>query len=200
MNEPVLNKEEQIRQEVIQTARELFQQYGFYKTTIEDIARAMKKGKSTLYYYYKSKDEIFEAVVTNEITGVFNEIRDAVEKCHSAEEKLRIYFLTAVHSIHDKILLYRILKKEMGENLKTIVALRYKMDLKEVLFIKEILKYGLKTKEFVTSIEKDIDLMAFAIVSALRSITLDLVVENRFPNWDKRITVLSDIFIRGLKK
>ena len=48
-----ITKEEQLREESITAAQKLFQQYGLHKTTMEDIAKAMGRGKSTLYYYYK---------------------------------------------------------------------------------------------------------------------------------------------------
>jgi len=98
------------------------------------------------------------------------------------------------------MLLYQIMKGEIGENLKTIVNLKYKMDNNEVRFIREILAFGVKNNEWVPEIESDLDLIAYSVVSALRGITLDLVVEERFPDWDKRIMVLSEVFLRGLKR
>ena len=68
------SKEEQLREEVVNTAQKLFKQYGLQKTTMEDIAKSMGRGKSTLYYYYKSKEEIFEAVIMQEIDEVFERI------------------------------------------------------------------------------------------------------------------------------
>lgn len=200
MNNLVVEKEEMIRGEVIQEARKLFQQFGLMKTTMEDIARAMQKGKSTLYYYYKSKDEIFEAVVKKEIQDVFVELRSAVENCITAEEKLRTYFITTIKSIKERVLLYKIVKGELSENLKLMIPLRSAMDSTEVNFIKEILQFGMTGNEFIEINEDDIDIMAYSVVSALRSITVDLVVEDRFPNWDDRIGVLSEVFIRGLKR
>jgi len=66
----MFTKEEIIRNEVIITAQRLFQKYGYSKTTMEDIAKAMDRGKSTIYYYFKSKDEIFEAVIIKEADDV----------------------------------------------------------------------------------------------------------------------------------
>lgn len=197
---PTLSKEEVIRQEIIEAASKLFQQYGLFKTTMEDIARVLNKGKSTLYHYYKNKDEIFEAVISREIRDLFQEIRSATEKAVSGEDKLRVYFSTVVESIQKRILLYRIIKGEIGENLKFMVQLKYRMDNDEVNFIREILQVGIDRGEWISEIEKDLDLMAYAIVSAMRSISLDLVVEERFPDWDQRIIGLREIFIRGLKR
>ncbi len=200
MNNFQLTKEEQIRADVLEVSRKLFQQYGLVKTTMEDIARTLRKGKSTLYYYYKSKDDIFEDVVNKEIREVFSEIREAVKNGHTGEENLRIYFMTAISSIQKRVLVYRIIKGEVGENLKTIVNLKYKMDNNEILFIREILEFGLERREWVDEVSNDLDLLSYAIVSALRSIALDLVVEDRFPDWDQRITVIREVFLRGLKR
>jgi len=195
-----MSKDELIRQEIIDAASKLFQQYGLFKTTMEDIARVLNKGKSTLYYYYKNKDEIFESVISREIRELFQEIRSAAEKEVSGEDKLRVYFSTVVASIQKRVLLYRIIKGEIGENLKMMVGLKYRMDNNEVGFIREILQIGADRGEWIPGIEKELDIMAYAIVSAMRSISLDLVVEDRFPDWDQRIVALREVFIRGLKR
>jgi AcrR family transcriptional regulator len=50
-----LSKEEQLREDVIQSAQQSFQQFGLHKTTMEDMAKAMGRGKSTLYYFPKAR-------------------------------------------------------------------------------------------------------------------------------------------------
>jgi AcrR family transcriptional regulator len=50
-------KEEIFKEDIIREAQKLFQTYGLKKTTMEDIAKALGKGKSTLYYYYQSKEQ-----------------------------------------------------------------------------------------------------------------------------------------------
>jgi len=61
----MINKEE-YRKRIITTAGEIFSRYGFKKTTMDEIANGLKMGKSSIYYYFASKEEIFEAVVLNE--------------------------------------------------------------------------------------------------------------------------------------
>ena len=102
----MLTKEEIIREEVIATAQKLFQKFGFSKTTMEDIAKAMGRGKSTLYYYYKSKDEIFEAVILKEADEVFSTVSEATRKASSAEEKLQAYLKTSFETIKSRMNLY----------------------------------------------------------------------------------------------
>jgi len=49
----------QKRQAILHAARQCFEQYGFSKTTMEDIAKACRITKSSLFYYYDSKDALF---------------------------------------------------------------------------------------------------------------------------------------------
>lgn len=87
-------KEEQTRNEIISASGELFQRYGIDKTTMDDIAGAVGKGKSTLYYYYKSKEEVFYAVVNKEKDEIMKSINDAIKDIESPSEQLKEFFIT----------------------------------------------------------------------------------------------------------
>ena len=85
MNE-VCQKEEAVIQEIIAGARILFEKFGLKKTTMEDIAREVGKGKSSLYYYFPSKYEIFEAVVDQETRELFALAQGAIDTKITAKE------------------------------------------------------------------------------------------------------------------
>ncbi len=86
----MVNKEE-FRRKVILTAGQIFSRYGFRKTTMDEIARALKMGKSSIYYYFNSKEEIFEAVVRNEANVLRNELTTAIKSMESPVDKMRKY-------------------------------------------------------------------------------------------------------------
>ena len=46
---------EEVRIYIVGVARKIFTRYGFRKTTMEEIAKASQMGKSSIYYYFKSK-------------------------------------------------------------------------------------------------------------------------------------------------
>ena len=46
------------KERILSAAKNLFSRFGLEKTTMEDIAKAAGKGKSSLYYYFKSKEEV----------------------------------------------------------------------------------------------------------------------------------------------
>ena len=51
------------RAKLVDVARQLFAKKGVEDTTMNDIAQASKKGRRTLYTYFKSKEQIYMAVV-----------------------------------------------------------------------------------------------------------------------------------------
>ena len=57
----------------------------------ERIARALKKAKSSIYYYFGSKEEIFEAVVLYEANQLRKQLTTAIKEVESPQEKLRNY-------------------------------------------------------------------------------------------------------------
>ena len=52
---------------LIDVSRDLFAKHGKRNTTMHEIAEASKKGRRTLYTYFKNKEEIFRAVVEKEL-------------------------------------------------------------------------------------------------------------------------------------
>jgi AcrR family transcriptional regulator len=58
-------KQENRRELILQTAHQLFDHYGFEKTTLEDIAKAAGIGKGTIYLDFANKDEILMGCITH---------------------------------------------------------------------------------------------------------------------------------------
>ena len=63
-----------VKEEIIIEAQKLFQQYGLRKATMGEIAKACEKTNSTLYHYYKNKEEVFDAVLQKEIINLRKEV------------------------------------------------------------------------------------------------------------------------------
>ena len=60
----VSKKPEERRNEILDAAEVLFSTKGYSKTTINDILDEVNIAKGTLYYYFKSKEEVMDAIVT----------------------------------------------------------------------------------------------------------------------------------------
>jgi len=61
---------EERRQEIIETAKKLFRDRGYNNTPVEAIIKEMGVAKGTFYYYFKSKEEVLEAIVDHTLDQI----------------------------------------------------------------------------------------------------------------------------------
>jgi AcrR family transcriptional regulator len=193
-----MTKDEAIRVEVLKAARALFQRFGLFKTTMEDIAKATGKGKSTLYYYYASKDEIFDAVISEDMEEVMNLVTIAVDKVSSAEDKLKAFTSIRIKLLNQKANLYSIIFGEISENPNLIRKLKKKYENRELETLKDILSYGVQTKEFKIE-DGDLDDLAYVMLCAFRGIEMGIFEDNRIKKIGDRMDIILDLLIHGFK-
>src|ERR1700748_257504 len=106
-------KEDMIQHQILEAAKRLFQVHGLQKVTMDDVAKAIGKGRSSLYYYYKSKDEIFDAVLATEIREMIAAMAHAVDKAAGIEQKLHAFSLTKIEVIREKRAFFKMLDAGM---------------------------------------------------------------------------------------
>ena len=70
-----VTKDPQIRiAEILDAANRLFNTKGYHETQVSDIVKEIGVAQGTFYYYFKSKDEVLEAVVRQQIAEVIAKI------------------------------------------------------------------------------------------------------------------------------
>ena len=65
---------------IVDVARRLFAQYGKSHVTMNDIAIASGKGRRTLYTYFRNKDEVYLAVIENELDLLIDRLQVVMAK------------------------------------------------------------------------------------------------------------------------
>lgn len=79
-----------VENEIVEHAARLFAERGFAGTSVQDIADAMGVSRPSLYYYFKSKDELLASLVTEVTEGAAAQIRAvARDGSKNATERLR---------------------------------------------------------------------------------------------------------------
>lgn len=191
-------KEEIFKDDITREAQKLFQAYGLKKTTMEDIAKALGKGKSTLYYYYQSKEQIFEEVLQKELQEVFIQTKFAVETAHSAEEKLKIFAVTRIKVLSNMLNLYRLVCGDFVEHASCAKGLFNEYSQKEISLIKSILEFGINSGEFSKALEQEMDLLPSVVVSSIRGIERDFF-NDKLIGLEHQIGAISNLMVNGLK-
>jgi len=72
-------KSDRTRQRILDTAAQEFRQRGYAGTKVNDIAQAASMRAASIYYYFESKDQLFEEVLEIGLRQVFDAVRKAVD-------------------------------------------------------------------------------------------------------------------------
>jgi len=184
------------REEIISAATNLFSRFGLEKTTMEDIARAAKKGKSSLYYYFKSKEEVFAEVIRKEIAGQEAAIIEAIVKEDDPYNRFRKFVDSRLNYLSEKADQYTTIKDEYLNNYKFIENLMADYSKWEISTIKSIVEYGRDRGLFEVT---DLDSISQALFFALKGLEPWAMNLTR-KEIGKSVEALVDILLRGISK
>lgn len=95
-------RESERKQLIKETARKLFNQFGFQKTSMDDIARQSGLAKPTLYYYYPNKESIFDEIVLEDARQILLNVEALINPSLPVEQK----FATFTKSIYENLKLH----------------------------------------------------------------------------------------------
>lgn len=182
---------------IIKAAQAVFARFGFKKTTMNDIARAAHKAKSSIYRYFKSKEEIFQTIVEKESQTLKKKIEKAINAQDNPKDKMRTYIMTRMRVLENLANFYSALKDEYLEHYAFIEQIRKKYLEDEIKMIERILRAGVQEGVFLI---KDLKLTAFAIIVALKGLEYPLIAESGVSNTKQSIDSLLGILFRGIEK
>ena len=192
----VVQKDE-VRSRIVAVASKIFTRFGFRKTSMEEIALAAKKGKSSIYYYFNSKEDIFRAVVEKEAEELKKDLNYAIEKVDDPIEKLRTYVLFRMHKLNTLTNYYAVLKHEYLEHLDFIEKMRLEYDRNEIRILKKILQDGIDQGKFRV---EEPELAAVAIATAMKGMEIPLFIKKEHGNIEDRLDSLINFLFYGLVK
>ena len=181
---------------ILQMARKLFARYGLKKTSMDDIAAEAKIGKATIYYYFKSKQEIFRTVVDREWAILKNAVREATSKEISPQRKLRAFILTRISYMHELVNLYNVIKNNVTELLPDLEKIRESHFMEEMNVIKEILSEGVRKGIFKV---KKVEVTSLAMISALKGLEYPLVMDEKSMDIERSVDELLQILFKGIE-
>src|ERR1700757_4268331 len=82
----------EVRDQIVGAATEHFSRYGYEKTTVSDLAKAIGFSKAYIYKFFESKQAIGEMICVNCLHEIESEVRTAVAETDLPPEKLRRMF------------------------------------------------------------------------------------------------------------
>lgn len=136
------------RDKFIEMARQLFARKGVENTTMNDIASASSKGRRTIYTYFKSKSEIFNAVISSETERALSRLRLILSQDIPPDQKIVEYIDCRFETMKEVVSRNGTLRGGFFRDFRKVDRARKIMERKEIALLREILEEGNESGHF----------------------------------------------------
>jgi len=199
-----IQQEDILPGQILQAALQLYQKQGLKKVTMDDVAKAIGKTRSALYYYYKNRDDIFEAVMAKLIAEVIGEIGRAIDQADTTEQKIRTFCLTKVKTSESRQSFFKAIEAgmdvdEISRHANLMSDIHKRMMQEEKTLLKSFLATGIKSGEIRSLKPKEQDMLIFILQSGIRGIRRELLHEGSFSRLPAAVETLTGMAMAWLK-
>jgi AcrR family transcriptional regulator len=104
-------KKDNTKEIILAVATRLFNRFGFYKTSMDEIAKIAHKAKGSLYYHFASKEDLFREIVSIETASIKEQLIPILND-PALNEYMRIqkYLITRMEVINKAFTYHQALK------------------------------------------------------------------------------------------
>jgi len=186
------------KEKILNVATRIFSRFGFYKTSMDEIARTAHKAKGSLYYHFASKEELFTEVVAHELNNLKKELAMVVTDPElNAKEKIKKYLLTRMSVLYKATNYHETLKADFFEHFEFVDHLRSELDHWEKEQLKNIIKQGIESGFFADQSEK-MDVLLDVFIMVLKGLEIPFFLQNKYDELSPHFDDLINILIKGM--
>lgn len=205
MSSNIDTKDDLIQEQILQAAKQLFSVYGLAKVTMGDVAKAIGKTRGSIYYYYKSKEEIAEAVISLEVRETHTLMEKAVNKATTAQEKIGALFITKLKMVRERHSFFDALEAGMDADAisnfnKTKNTLRDATVKWESGQFGQILNGGITAGELKNMEKEEMDEVVLILHSTLLGFKRRIRLGDATWNIESVVERFTQILLHGLKR
>jgi AcrR family transcriptional regulator len=185
-----------VRDQIVVAAEEHFRRYGYEKTTVSDLAKAIGFSKAYIYKFFDSKQAIGEAICSKTLTAIIAAVENAVSDATTATEKFRRLFKTLAATstglFFNERKLYDIASSSAGEGWPSARA--YAQRIREILT--DVIREGREAGEFER--KTPLDETVHAVYLVLLPYANPLLLQHNLDHVEDAPTRLSNLVLRSL--
>jgi AcrR family transcriptional regulator len=152
---------------LIDVAQRAFARYGFRKTTLDDIAVQLGKGKTFIYYYFQGKEDVYKAVLDREVDNFIKELEESVRYSLSPEQKLKAYVETRFKTMNNYKVFLEAMNNENLSSKEAVVSCARGFDIAKIVLLKSILDDGVDNQIFKIN---NTEMASLAIETSLKGL------------------------------
>jgi len=155
---------EATKEKILLSAVTLFSKNGFDATTGDDIAKESGVNKALIYYYFKNKAGLYEAVMSTLFDSIYTEVTNAQKRCNSITEELRAFIETYANYAQKHSYFPALLLRELSDSGAHLPEMMFASMRRLFLLLSDILRRGEAEGVFKKSIPM---VLHFMIIGSL---------------------------------
>jgi AcrR family transcriptional regulator len=183
------------RESIINAASIAFSKYGYKKTTLDDIAAFTNVSKTGMYYYFKNKEEVFNAVIKKEAAKMQEYLTEVINQENTPIDKVFAYVNGRMSFLERISNYYSALKNDLFEQLGAIYNNREEFDKIELEALINILEEGVEKGDFF--IEDTLE-TAMTVMMTLKSLEIPFFGTEKPMDYKKHLDKLTSLLLYGL--
>lgn len=195
---PRLDVSEERKDQILDAASEVFAEKGVHETRMDDIVKQSGLSKGTLYWYFKSKDEIVLNIFRRIFSREFKELENLVNADGTATERLLHFADRAAEDVKRMLCLMPLAYEFMGWAFrKKFVQDAFKLYINKFMdILVPVIQQGIDTGEF-----RDIDPQCAALTfgAIFEGTILLWVYDNSLVDTERQIREGSSLLLEGMK-
>lgn len=148
------------RQQFIKAAKILFVKKGYDETTMIDIAQEAGLSRRTLYAYFESKVEVFQAVINSEVEKVLVQLSEIANRNLPVQQKIVEFVFGYFRLVKETVDSNGTLRSGFFRNVWGLEHFRKGFDLKQKQMLQDIIAEGKTSGVFdVVSVRRTAEIM-----------------------------------------
>lgn len=193
-----MNKKEQVKERIGQAAMECFERYGLEKTTLEDIAKTVGLNKTSLYYYYKNKEDIFIEVAIREGQSFIDTLQKSTLKKKGVENQISFYLESRLNYYTNVLNMNRVSVESLDKILPRFFELYDAMMVQEKAFLTKLFTQAIAHEKLDLTDPENIASVLINFANALKHSTEQQAILKRQVEIDYAQSLRDTKFLVGL--
>jgi len=193
-------KEEKTKDKIVEVADKLFGKFGFYKTSMDEIAKIARKAKGSLYYHFTSKEELFNEVLAKEIEALKEELNTiAVNPDLNFKDKVKLYLKRRMQILSVSKIYQETIKADLYEHFEFTDQIRTDFEQWEKEYMKQFIETGIEQGEFDIKI-KEIGAILDVFIMVLKGLEIPFFAQGKYLTYEPYMEDMMNILIKGISK
>jgi TetR/AcrR family transcriptional regulator len=188
---------------ILDAARQRFAHYGIGKVTMDEVAADVGLKKASLYYYFRTKEDLFRSVIEREEQSYLSALGEFNARDLRPEEKLRLFGARRLELFGSLLNLAQFKAESWSALVPALKPLFMKVEAEELRFVTGLLREGIARKEFRVRDPKQTAALILHVLQGLRmrvvknAQTSAAAAEN-YRGLSIEINHLFDLLMRGI--